>query len=112
MIPVIARNVLESVQLLGRASRALAVTCIRGITAYEEAMSELVNRSPMVATSLNAVVGYEQAKQFVEESERTGVSVAVLAVRSGLLDEENADRLTDVLRMARPNLDAGRAASV
>ena len=103
MIPVIARNVLESVHLLGRASRALAVTCIRGITANANEMRDRVNRSPMVATALNAAVGYERAKQFVDESARTGVSVAVLAVRSGLLDESTAQRLTDVLRMADPN---------
>jgi fumarate hydratase, class II len=102
MVPVIARNVLESVRLLTGAVNDLSSKCLVGLVANETAMSERVNRSSMVANALNETLGYDQAKALVEESERSGTPVTALAVRHGLLDEETAKRLTDPLRLARP----------
>jgi fumarate hydratase, class II len=102
MIPVIARNVLQSVHLLAGASTSLARRCLRGLVANEQAMRERVDRSPMVATALNEVIGYDRAKELVEESERTGTSIAELAARHGLLDLDTARRLTDASQLARP----------
>ena len=105
MIPVMARNVLASVKLLARAMQALADQCIHGLVANEAAMRSRVERSPMVATALNEAIGYERAKKLVEDSVLSGVPVAELAVREGLLDEEQAQRLTDVMRLAYPHTD-------
>ncbi len=103
MMPVMARNVLASVNLLAGATDALAAQCIRGLVAHEDAMRSRVERSPMVATALNEAIGYERAKKLVDDSVRLGVPVAELAVRDGLLDEAQAQRLTDVMRLAYPH---------
>jgi fumarate hydratase, class II len=105
MIPVIARNVLASVNLLARAMQALADQCIRGLVADEVAMRSRVERSPMVATALNEAIGYQRAKKLVDDSIRSGISVAELAVREGLLDQAQTHRLTDVMRLAYPHAD-------
>jgi fumarate hydratase, class II len=102
MIPVIARNVLASVHLLSGAATDLTTKCLNGLVPNEAALRERVDRSPMVATGLNKVLGYDRAKQLVEESERTGTAIAELVVRHGLLDEATARRLTDPMLLARP----------
>ncbi|MCW2831014.1 MAG: aspA [Aeromicrobium sp.] len=61
MLPVIGRNILESMRLLGNASRVLADRCIDGITANEERCLELAESSPSVVTPLNGFIGYENA---------------------------------------------------
>ena len=107
MIPVIARNVLASVHLLTGAARSLADRCIGGIAPDIESMQQLVERSPMLATALNDLVGYDAAKDVVEQSLRTGESIQSVVVRLGLLDAADAKTRLGVLRLARPD-DAKR----
>ncbi len=102
MIPVMARNVLQSVRLLSGAASDLSSKCLHGLVANKEAMADVVGRSSMVATGLNETLGYDRARQLVEESERTGISVAELSVRHGYVDTETAERLTDPARLALP----------
>jgi fumarate hydratase, class II len=103
MVPVIARNVLQSVRLLSGAMNDLASKCLRGLVANETLMRDRVTQSSMVATGLNELFGYEKTKSLVEESERTGTPVAVLVVSKGWLDETSAKRILDPLRLAHPH---------
>jgi fumarate hydratase, class II len=103
MVPVIARNVLQSVRLLSGASNDLASKCLRGLVANETLMRDRVTQSSMVATALNELFGYEKTKSLVEESERTGTPVVVLVVSEGLLDESTAKHVLDPLRLAHPD---------
>ncbi|MFI0722282.1 class II fumarate hydratase [Streptomyces sp. NPDC021224] len=107
MLPVIARNVLESVRLLANVSRLLADRTIDGITADAERAREYAESSPSVVTPLNRYIGYEEAAKVAKRAlaERITIRQAVLDggyVERGLLTEEQLDTALDVLRMTRP----------
>ncbi|MFP3988200.1 class II fumarate hydratase [Streptomyces sp. E11-3] len=107
MLPVIAKNVLESVRLLAAASRLLADRTVDGITANAERAREYAESSPSVVTPLNKYIGYEEAAKVAKKSlaERRTIREVVLAggyVERGDLTVEQLDEALDVLRMTRP----------
>src|SRR5690606_3190017 len=100
-LPVMARNVLESIRLLGNVARLLTDRCIAGIEADEERCRAYAESSPSLGTSLNPYIGYEAAAEVVKESVATGRSVREIVVERGLLTDEEVDRALDVLGMTR-----------
>ena len=107
MLPVIAKNLLESIRLLTSASRLLADRTIDGITADAERAREYAESSPSVVTPLNRYLGYEEAAKVAKKSlaERKTIREVVLEsgyVERGLLTREQLDEALDVLRMTRP----------
>ena len=107
MLPVIARNLLESVRLLTNASRLLADRTVDGITANAERAREYAESSPSVVTPLNKYLGYEEAAKVAKQSlaERRTIREVVIAngyVERGVLTLEQLDEALDVLRMTRP----------
>ncbi|WP_407077595.1 class II fumarate hydratase [Streptomyces sp. SCSIO 30461] len=107
MLPVIARNVLESVRLLANASRLLADRTVDGITADEKRAREYAESSPSVVTPLNKYIGYEEAAKVAKKSlaERKTIRQVVLEsgyVERGDLTLDQLDETLDVLRMTHP----------
>ncbi|MFE7358448.1 class II fumarate hydratase [Streptomyces sp. NPDC057543] len=107
MLPVIAKNLLESVRLLAHTSRLLADRTIDGITANVERAREYAESSPSVVTPLNKYIGYEEAAKVAKRSlaERRTIREVVLDsgyVERGDLTVEQLDEALDVLRMTRP----------
>jgi len=107
MLPVIARNVLESLRLLANASRVLADRCIDGITADVERCREYAESSPSVVTPLNRYLGYENAAKVakIAVAERRTIREVVLSqghVERGDLSEAQLDEALDVLSMTHP----------
>ncbi|MDQ0992820.1 aspartate ammonia-lyase [Streptomyces sp. V3I7] len=107
MLPVIAKNVLESVRLLTNATRLLADRTVDGITADRERTREYAESSPSVVTPLNRYLGYEEAAKVAKKAlaERTTIRQAVLDggyVERGVLTLEQLDEALDVLRMTHP----------
>jgi fumarate hydratase class II len=98
-LPVLARNVLESIRLLANVTRLFADRCVAGIEADEERCRAYAESSPSLGTSLNPYIGYEAAAEVVKESIATGRSVREIVVERGLLDDEQVDRALDVLGM-------------
>ncbi|GGR16782.1 class II fumarate hydratase [Streptomyces netropsis] len=108
MLPVMAKNLLESVRLLANASRLLADRTVDGITANAERARTYAESSPSVVTPLNRYIGYEEAAKVAKKSlaEQKTVRQAVLDggyVERGLLTLEQLDEALDVLRMTRPS---------
>lgn len=107
MLPVIAKNLLESVRLLANASRLLADRTVDGITANAERAREYAESSPSVVTPLNKYIGYEEAAKVAKKSlaERKTIRQVVLEsgyVERGDLTVEQLDEALDVLRMTHP----------
>ncbi|MEU6813310.1 class II fumarate hydratase [Streptomyces sp. NPDC046860] len=107
MLPVMAKNVLESVRLLANVSRLLADRTIDGITADRERAREYAESSPSVVTPLNRYLGYEEAARIAKKSlaERKTIREVVLEggyVERGDLTLDQLDEALDVLRMTRP----------
>jgi fumarate hydratase class II len=107
MMPVMARNLLESIRLLSTSSTLLADRCIAGITANEDRMRTYAESSPSVVTPLNRYIGYENAakvakKALAEEKTIKAVVVEMGFVEQGLLTEEQLDAALDVASMTHP----------
>ncbi|WP_455352706.1 class II fumarate hydratase [Streptomyces sp. SYSU K217416] len=107
MLPVMAKNLLESVRLLANASRLLADRTVDGITANVERAREYAESSPSVVTPLNKYIGYEEAAKVAKKSlaERKTIREVVLEsgyVERGDLTLEQLGEALDVLRMTRP----------
>jgi fumarate hydratase class II len=103
MLPVIARNVLESERLLANASRLLA-QCVDGITADRERMRRYAESSPSVVTPLNKYVGYEAAAKIAKQALSEGRTirdtvVALGYVERGEISEAQLDEALDVESM-------------
>lgn len=107
MMPVMARNLLESIRLLSTSSVLLADRCIAGITANEERMRTYAESSPSVVTPLNRYIGYENAAKvaklaLAEEKTIREVVVELGFVENGDLTEEQLDTALDVASMTHP----------
>ena len=107
MLPVIGRNLLESIRLLSSASRLLADRCVAGITANDDRLREFAESSPSIVTPLNRFLGYEEAASIAKQSlaERKTIRQVVLErghVADGRLTEDQLDEALDVMRMTRP----------
>ncbi|MFJ2113829.1 class II fumarate hydratase [Streptomyces sp. NPDC087850] len=107
MLPVIAKNLLESIRLLTTASRLLADRTVDGIVAHAERARQYAESSPSVVTPLNKYIGYEAAAKVAKKSLADGATIreTVLAlghVARGELTLEQLDEALDVLRMTRP----------
>ncbi len=107
MLPMIGRNLLESIRLLANVTRLLADRCIEGITANTEHLRELAESSPSIVTPLNAFLGYEEAASIAKQSlaERKAIREVVIErghVASGRITEQQLDEALDVERMTRP----------
>ncbi|HEU5035466.1 MAG TPA: class II fumarate hydratase [Nocardioides sp.] len=106
-MPVMARNVLESVRLLAASSRVLASRCVDGITADADRMRQYAESSPSVVTPLNKYVGYEAAAKIAKQALADGATIraTVIAlgyVERGELTEEQLDEALDVESMTHP----------
>jgi fumarate hydratase, class II len=106
MMPVLARNLLESIRLLSTSSRLLADRCVRGITANLDRMRTYAESSPSVVTPLNRYIGYENAAKVAKKSlaEQKTIREVVLEmgyVENGDLTEQQLDEALDVASMTR-----------
>ena len=108
MLPVIGRNLLESITILASISRLLADRCVDGIEADEERCRRYAESSASIVTPLNRYIGYENAAKVAKQSlaeEKTIREVVVERgfVKDGTLTEQQLDDALDLLAMAHPN---------
>ncbi|WP_067652976.1 class II fumarate hydratase [Nocardia harenae] len=108
-IPVMARNLLESIRLLANVSRLFADRCVHGLVANTERLRTLAESSPSIVTPLNSAIGYEEAAAVAKEALKEGKTIRQTVIDRDLigekLSEEELDRRLDVLSMARVDAD-------
>ena len=107
MLPVMARNLLESIRLLAAVSRLFADRCVDGLEADVETCLAYAESSPSIVTPLNRVIGYENAAKVAKHAVRSGLTIREAVadlgfVARGEIDEETLDRLLDVRSMTGP----------
>jgi len=100
-LPVIARNLLESIRLLTSVTRLLADRCVAGIEADVGRLRRYAEATPQAATVLNPILGYERVAALVKESATTGKSIRELVVEHGLIPEAEVDSVLDLLKLTR-----------
>jgi fumarate hydratase class II len=101
-VPVIARNVLDSVRLLSAAARVFAEKCVEGIEANRETCERYAELTLSAATALNPYVGYDKATEIVKEAALSGRSLREVAREAGI-DEATLDEALDYRAMADPH---------
>jgi fumarate hydratase class II len=102
-VPLIARNLLDSIRLLSTTSRAFAEKCVDGIKANEEGCKRSAEATLAAATALNPAIGYDKATEIVKEAASSGRMLREVALEHGV-DPETYDRVMDLRKMAQGNL--------
>ncbi len=101
-VPMIARNLLDSIDLLAAASRLLAEKCVDGIEANREVCERYAELTLSAATALNPYIGYDKAAEIVKEAARSGRSLRDVAREAGV-EESVLDEALDYRKMAKPH---------
>ena len=99
-VPMIARNLFESIRILGAASRLLAERCVDGLEANDDTLRRHAESTPAIATALNPYIGYDRATEIVTEAMASRRTIREVALEKGV-DEETLDRALDLRAMAR-----------
>jgi fumarate hydratase class II len=89
--PMMARNILESAQLIGDACASFSEHCVEGIEPNYERIEELVQNSLMLVTALNTKIGYYKAAEIANKAHTEGTTLKVAALATGYLSESEYD---------------------
>ena len=98
--PVMLHTLMQNSTWLRRALRTLRVNCVHGITANSEHTESQVRANIGLVTALNPVIGYSAASKIAKRAQRTGESVADIAVEEGLLTREQVEQLLQAEQLA------------
>ena len=101
-VPLLARNLLQSIGILASASRLLAEKCVSGIEANRERNEEYAESTLSAATALNPFIGYDKASEIVKEAASSGRSLREVAREAGV-EESVLDEALDFHKMAKPH---------
>jgi fumarate hydratase class II len=101
-VPLMARNLLQSISLLAAAARLLDEKCVAGIEANREQCERYAELTLSAATALNPYIGYDKATEIVKEAASSGRSLREVARRAGV-DEATLDAALDYRALAKPH---------
>src|ERR671914_110719 len=99
-VPLIARNMLDSIRILTAACTMLAEKCVDGLEPDEETLRRHAESTPAIATALNPYIGYDKATEIVKEAVESKRTIREVAIEKGV-DEETLDKALDLKSMAR-----------
>ena len=105
MMPVMAYNLLQSIDLLSSAARVFADRCVAGLEANVERCESLVEQSLAMCTSLAPLIGYDKAADVAKDSFKTRKTVRQVAAERKLLSETDLTKAMDARRMTQPQAD-------
>jgi len=100
MLPVIAHNLLQSIDILANSARALA-PAIAGFVVNKERLAEALERNPILVTALNPVIGYEKGAAIAKKAYAEGRPIREIALRESGLDDAELARLLDPTELTR-----------
>lgn len=99
MLPVVAYNLLQSIELLSNVSRVLADSAIKGFVVKPDHINKALERNPILVTALNPVIGYEKGAATAKQAYKEGRPIKEVAKETTGLSEEDLDRLLDPLAL-------------
>ena len=106
-LPLIAANLLDSIQLLANVSRLLADQCIAGLKVRGEVVRQALDRNPILVTALNPVIGYEQGAAIAKQAYREGRPVLDVAMEVTGMSRRELQSLRDPALLARGGIHGG-----
>ena len=95
MMPLVAHDLLQSITLLGNASRLFADKAIAGFTVNRDRIAASLDRNPILVTALNSVIGYDRAAEIAKQAYKEGRPIRDVAAEMTDLSREELDRLLD-----------------
>jgi fumarate hydratase class II len=107
MLPMIAHNLLQSIELLAHTSEVLADKAMAGFTVNREHIASLVDKNPIMVTALNAIIGYEVGAKIAKQAYAENRSVKEVAAELTELTPEQLDELLDPLSLTEGGIKAG-----
>ncbi len=110
MLPLIARNLLESIRLLAAVSRVFADKALAGLVANADTCRDYIEISPSMATALNPLIGYDKAAEIAKRSFKDRKPVRALAAEMTTLSKAEIDAALDPARQTQPGLELGGGA--
>ncbi len=100
--PLIAHNILQSIDLLSDSSKNFALYCIKGIKADKVKIKNYLENSLMLVTALAPKIGYDKAAKIAKSALKNGTTLKSEALKSGLIDEKEYDKIVDPKKMIYP----------
>jgi aspartate ammonia-lyase len=110
MLPVVAHNLLQSIELLANASRALADSAIKGFKVRHDIIAGALERNPILVTALNPVIGYEKGAATAKQAYKEGRPIKDVARETTGLSKAELDKLLDPLALTKGGVGAGGSA--
>ena len=101
MLPMIAYNLLQSIDILAGACTVLADKCVAGITVNAEHLQRALARNPILVTALNPIIGYEKGAAIAKKAYKEGRPIKDVALEMTDLSEKDLDRLLDPAALTR-----------
>ena len=101
MLPVIAHNLLQSIEILGNAARVLADKAIEGFTLNTDKIVNLVDKNPILVTALNPIIGYDLGAKIAKTAYAEGRTLKDVALEYTDLSEEDLDKILDPLKLTQ-----------
>src|SRR6185312_14654046 len=101
MLPVIALNLLQSIELLANAARVLADSAVAGFTVNKARLAEALDRNPILVTALNPVIGYEKGAAIAKQAYKQGRAIREVAVEKTDLSSAKLKKLLDPLELTK-----------
>ena len=101
MLPVVAHNLLQSIELLANAARNLADRSVSQLTVREEVIKEMVGRNPILVTALNPIIGYDQAAKIAKKAFAENRPVLDVALEMTDLSKEALEKALDPIKMPK-----------
>ena len=100
--PLIAHNILQSIDLLSDSSKNFALYCIKGIKADKDKIKYYLENSLMLVTALAPKIGYDKAAKIAKSALKNKTTLKLEALKSGLINEEEYDKIVDPKKMIYP----------
>ena len=101
MMPVIAYNILNSIEILTNGVEAFTEKCVHDILANEEKCSEYLEKNPIAVTALNPYIGYEKAAEVAKRAYRENKTIKQVVIEMGLMPKEKLDEILDYRKMTK-----------
>ena len=101
--PLIAENVLQSIDILGDSIKNFSIYCVRGIKADKNKIKGYLDNSLMMVTALAPYIGYDNAAKIAKRALKNGSKLRDEAIRSGLVSEKDYSKIVDPLKLTKPS---------
>jgi len=101
--PLIAHNILQSIEILADSTKNFALYCVKGIKANSKKINEHLNNSLMLVTALVPKVGYDNAAKIAKTALKNNTTLKHEALKSGLIGEKEYNKIVDPKKMIKPN---------